>query len=241
MFLFGRLRGLPEESIQTCTQELFTKLDLLPHAKKLSKDLSGGNKRKLSIAIAMVGGPPVLFLDEPSAGMDPVARRGLWNALQDFAADRSVVLTTHHLEEVEALCHRVAIMVDGTLRCIGSIQHLKDKFGTGYDLDVKAIDDAHIEKCKQGVIAIVPSAKLEEVQGTRLSFKLPKAEVKLSSVFASMQRLRIVENEVGVRDFALSQTSLESVFMKLSQKHMDDDLAASLATHLEKETEAHKD
>ena len=79
-------------------------------------ELSGGNRRKLSVAMSLIGGPSVVFLDEPSAGMDPVARRGMWTAIQRAAKYCSVVLTTHHLEEVEALAETVAIMVDGTLR-----------------------------------------------------------------------------------------------------------------------------
>merc|ERR1711881_35235 len=89
-------------------------------------------KRKLQLAIAMIGSPPVLFLDEPTTGMDPVARREVWNYLVDTIQDQCVVLTTHSMEECEALCDRLAIMVDGALMCIGGTQHLKDKFGFGY-------------------------------------------------------------------------------------------------------------
>eukprot|EP00759_Apiculatamorpha_spiralis_P010337 PhF_6_TR17090/c0_g1_i1/m.26263/K05643/ABCA3; ATP-binding cassette, subfamily A (ABC1), member 3 len=238
MFMYARLRGVPEDRIDHCMKSLFTKLDLHPHARKQSKDLSGGNKRKLSIAIAMIGGPPVLFLDEPSAGMDPVARRGLWNALQEFSVGRSVILTTHHLEEVEALCHRVAIMVDGALRCIGTLQHLKNKFGTGYDLDVKAISEAHVESCKKYVLSICSTAVLEEVQGTKLSYKLPRDDVKLSTVFAAMQSATGEGKDVGIRDFAVSQTSLESVFMKLSQKCFEGENEVATQRLQAKETEA---
>ena len=102
-----------------------------------SKKLSGGNKRKLSVAIALVGAPKLVLLDEPSAGMDPHARRQLWDVIVFVAQRSSVVLTTHHLEEVDVLAHRVGIMVDGTMRCLGSLDHLKRKFGKGYELSVK--------------------------------------------------------------------------------------------------------
>ena len=79
---------------------------------------------------AMLGTPPVLFLDEPSAGLDPNARRFLWDLITEIVkAGRSVVLTSHSMEECEALCNRLAIMVNGAFKCIGSPQHLKSKYG----------------------------------------------------------------------------------------------------------------
>ena len=93
---------------------------------------SGGNKRKLSVAIAMLGNPPIVFLDEPSTGMDPEARRFMWNVISRISTTRkrsSIILTTHSMEEAEALSTRISIMVNGTLKCLGSVQHIKNKFG----------------------------------------------------------------------------------------------------------------
>lgn len=92
-----------------------------------SSDVSRGN------VPLQVGNPAVVFLDEPSSGMDPVARRAMWNLITDAVQDRnmSVVLTTHSMEECEALCSRVGVMVAGSLVCLGSIQHIKSRFGSG--------------------------------------------------------------------------------------------------------------
>jgi ATP-binding cassette subfamily A (ABC1) protein 3 len=93
---------------------------------------SGGNKRKLSVAIAMLGNPPIVFLDEPSTGMDPEARRFMWNVINRISTLRkrsSIILTTHSMEEAEALSTRISIMVNGNLKCLGSVQHIKSKFG----------------------------------------------------------------------------------------------------------------
>ena len=93
---------------------------------------SGGNKRKLSVAIAMLGNPPIVFLDEPSTGMDPEARRFMWNVISRISTTRkrsAIILTTHSMEEAEALSTRISIMVNGTLKCLGSVQHIKTKFG----------------------------------------------------------------------------------------------------------------
>lgn len=114
-------------------QELIGKLDLSKHADKPSHTYSGGNKRKLSTAIALVGDPPIVFLDEPTTGMDPGSRRFLWSTLTSvMKSGRSIVLTSHSMEECEALCTRLAIMVNGQFKCIGSPQHIKSRFGEGY-------------------------------------------------------------------------------------------------------------
>lgn len=101
---------------------------------------SGGNKRKLSVAIALLGNPPVLFLDEPSSGMDPEARRHMWNVVSRVSSGSkksSVVLTTHSMEEAEALSTKLAIMVEGNVKCIGPVQALKNKYGKGFEIETK--------------------------------------------------------------------------------------------------------
>ena len=101
--------------------------------------LSGGNKRKLSFAIATLGNPAIIFLDEPSSGMDPESRRFMWNAIAKFSgrnSKNSVILTTHLMEEAEALGTRIGIMVNGAFHCLGSAQYLKNRFGKGYELEI---------------------------------------------------------------------------------------------------------
>ena len=89
------------------------------YADKASKGYSGGNKRKLSLAIALIANPPILFLDEPTTGMDPVSRRFMWNLISEISKDRAVVLTSHFMEECDALCTRIGILSRGKLKCIG--------------------------------------------------------------------------------------------------------------------------
>jgi len=103
----------------------------------VSVELSGGNKRKLSATIALLGRPKAVFLDEPSTGMDPVSRRFMWGLIQEVARSCSVLLTTHAMDECDALCERVAILSRGVLRCLGSPQHLKAKYSMGYTVEVK--------------------------------------------------------------------------------------------------------
>lgn len=105
---------------------------------RASGSYSGGNKRKLNVAMSLVAEPPIIFLDEPSTGVDPVARRNLWKIIQRIqAAGQSVILTSHSMEECEALCDRLAIMVNGQFQCFGSVPHLKNKFALGFTILAK--------------------------------------------------------------------------------------------------------
>ena len=103
--------------------------------------MSGGNKRKLSVAIALIGNPPIILLDEPSAGMDPQARRFMWMVVEKISQrdkKSAVIITSHSMEEAEALSTKLGIMVRGGIfRCYGTSQHVKNKFGIGYEIEVK--------------------------------------------------------------------------------------------------------
>jgi ABC-type multidrug transport system ATPase subunit len=137
LYLFARLRGVPTRLVAGVVDATIDQLELTPHRYKQAMRLSGGMKRKLCVAIALIGDPEVVLLDEPSAGLDPVSRRNLWSVILRTMSHRAVVLTTHSMEEAEALCHRIGIMVKGQLRALGTKQHLKNKFGSGYELTVK--------------------------------------------------------------------------------------------------------
>ena len=137
--LYARIKGIPEASLPAVVEEQIAAFDLVSFANKTGGSLSGGNKRKLSVAIALMASPPIVFLDEPSTGMDPVAKRFMWRVIARVAAQRStcIILTTHSMEEVEALCGRIGIMVGGRLRCFGSAQRLRDVHGSGFVFEAK--------------------------------------------------------------------------------------------------------
>jgi len=138
---FARIKGIPANRRSELCNKAIVQLDLDIHRKKLAGALSGGNKRKLSVALAIVGSPPIILLDEPSAGMDPEARRFMWRVVAQIASDKTsaVILTTHSMEEAEALSSKMGIMVKGGIfKCFGTSQHIKDKFGTGFVIEIKA-------------------------------------------------------------------------------------------------------
>merc|ERR1712178_393569 len=114
--------------------------DLREYEHIRANNLSGGNKRKLSVAMALLGNPPLVFLDEPSTGVDPQAKRFMWNIVSKISTLRkksAVIIITHSMEEAEALFTKMGIMVGGEFKCFGSSQHIKDKFGTGYEIELK--------------------------------------------------------------------------------------------------------
>ncbi|XP_068659362.1 ABC transporter A family member 1 isoform X2 [Aristolochia californica] len=138
--LYARIKGVPEMRLRDVVEEKLMEFDLWKHAHKPSYSLSGGNKRKLSVAIAMIGNPSIVILDEPSTGMDPIAKRFMWEVISRLSTRQgktAVILTTHSMGEAQALCTRIGIMVGGKLRCIGSPQHLKSRFGNHLELEMK--------------------------------------------------------------------------------------------------------
>ncbi|EAW50589.1 hCG18626, isoform CRA_b, partial [Homo sapiens] len=138
MIMYARIWGVSEPQIGLYVNKCLNSLELESHAARLINTYSEGNKRRLSTAIALMGRSSVIFLDEPSTGMDPVARRLLWNMVtKTRESGKAIVMTSHSMEECDALCTSLAIMVQGKFTCLGSPQHLKSKFGNIYILKVK--------------------------------------------------------------------------------------------------------
>ncbi|XP_017058999.1 phospholipid-transporting ATPase ABCA3 [Drosophila ficusphila] len=136
--IYCLLRGIRRRLVRDIIWEISKSFGFQQHLDKKTKHYSGGNKRKLSTAIAVLGNPSVLYLDEPTSGMDPGARRQLWQVIGLIrSAGKSIVLTSHSMDECEALCTRLAIMVDGEFKCIGSVQSLKNQYSKGLILKIK--------------------------------------------------------------------------------------------------------
>ncbi|XP_020745976.2 phospholipid-transporting ATPase ABCA7 isoform X8 [Odocoileus virginianus] len=213
--LYARLRGVPEAQVAQTASYGLARLGLPQYADRPAGTYSGGNKRKLATAVALVGDPALVFLDEPTTGMDPGARRFLWNSLLAVVREgRSVVLTSHSMEECEALCTRLAIMVNGRFRCLGSTQHLKGRFGAGHTLTLR-VPLSRSKSAADFVAQAFPGAELREAHGGRLRFQLlPGGRCTLALVFGL---LAASGAEHGVEDFSVSQTTLEEVFLYFSK------------------------
>ncbi|XP_069922915.1 ATP-binding cassette sub-family A member 2 isoform X2 [Oryctolagus cuniculus] len=217
--LYTRLRGVPWKEEARVVKWALEKLELTKYADKPAGTYSGGNKRKLSTAIALIGSPAFIFLDEPTTGMDPKARRFLWNLILDLIkTGRSVVLTSHSMEECEALCTRLAIMVNGRLRCLGSIQHLKNRFGDGYMITVRTKSSQNVKEVVRFFTRNFPEAMLKERHHTKVQYQLKSEHISLAQVFSKMEQ---VVGVLGIEDYSVSQTTLDNVFVNFAKKQSD--------------------
>nr|WMI51948.1 ABCA5 [Dermanyssus gallinae] len=193
--LFCALRGIRRDETDEYVDRMVTVADLTGHENKLTSNCSGGNKRKICIAIAMVGNPPLLYLDEPTAGVDPSARRKIWAMLSEAQRElgTSIVFTSHTMGECEALCHRLAIMVAGTFRCIGSSHHLKEKFGQMFTVYVKlATDSIALERdITAAMKGLYPAGcGLRESHQRLLKYSVVKTGLPWSQAFERIQKLQ---------------------------------------------------
>ncbi|XP_031441264.1 phospholipid-transporting ATPase ABCA1-like isoform X2 [Clupea harengus] len=219
---YARLRGVPEKEVAMVAEWGIQKLGLLKYSNKSAGTYSGGNKRKLSTAMALIGCPPVVFLDEPTTGMDPKARRFLWDCiLSVIKQGRSVILTSHSMEECEALCSRMAIMVNGQFKCLGSIQHLKSRFGDGYTVIVRVGGSSPLlGPVEEFVRATFPGSVLKEKHHNTLQYQLPHVEGSLAMIFSQFTKH---QQGLGVEDYSVSQTTLDQVFVNFARLQHDED------------------
>ncbi|XP_071216858.1 retinal-specific phospholipid-transporting ATPase ABCA4-like isoform X1 [Salvelinus alpinus] len=224
LYLYARLRGVPESDISRVADWGIQKLGLSEYAGRCAGTYSGGNKRKLSTAIAMIGCPALVLLDEPTTGMDPHSRRFLWTAIMSVIQDgRAVVLTSHSMEECEALCTRLAIMVNGTFKCLGTIQHLKYKFGDGYVVTMK------VKAAKAGVSPeLGPAESFMEssfpgcVQREK-HYNTLQYEIASSSLARIFQLVVANKDKLNIEDYSVSQTTLDQVFVNFAKQQAGED------------------
>ena len=217
--MFARLRGVEVDQINDVVQNLMDRLTLTPHADKVSSAYSGGNKRKLSLGVAaLVGDGGALLVDESSSGMDPGARRKMWSLMQELAERRSVVLTTHSMEEAEALSSRIVVMDKGRFVALGTVQQLKTKFLDGYTIDMNFVVgtssdviDASIADLTESVL---PGCKIAERYGRFLRFNVDGvSRLGLGTTFRHLQEFK--ERSGCIEGYSVSQCTLEQVFLKL--------------------------
>lgn len=137
--LMAGIHGFSKAEMKEKTDKIIDVFSLQPYEKQKSKTLSGGWQRKLSIALALISEPKILFLDEPTVGLDILGRRELWSLIVKLKEKTTIVLTTHYLEEAESLCDRICVMKDGQVKAIGTVEELMIMTNTN------KFDDAFIE------------------------------------------------------------------------------------------------
>ncbi len=137
--------GFGSEKSKSCTEQLIEAFGMQKVRSKRAKTLSGGWKRKLSIAMALIGEPKVLFLDEPTLGLDVLARRELWHTIESLKGKMTVILTTHYMEEAEHLSDRIAIMIEGKLAALGTLSEIEKQAGA------QGLENAFVAIAERGV------------------------------------------------------------------------------------------
>ncbi|XP_012500397.1 PREDICTED: ATP-binding cassette sub-family A member 3-like [Propithecus coquereli] len=211
MIMYARVWGISERQIKPYVKKCLNSLELESHADKLISTYSGGNKRRLSTAIALMGKPSIIFLDEPSTGMDPAARRLLWNTVtQARESGKAIIITSHSMEECDALCTRLAIMVQGKFMCLGSPQHLKNKFGNIYILKAKVKTEDKLEDFKTFITTIFPGSVLKHENQGILNYYIPRKDNSWGKVFGILEKAK---EQFDLEDYSISQITLEQVFL----------------------------
>eukprot|EP01027_Heterolobosea_sp_BB2_P007024 GEZU01010510.1.p1 GENE.GEZU01010510.1~~GEZU01010510.1.p1 ORF type:complete len:865 (+),score=220.98 GEZU01010510.1:155-2749(+) len=149
--IFAEFKGIPRKHIKDEIDKRLRDVNLYEVGNKTVGTFSGGMKRRLSVAISCIGDPEVIILDEPTTGMDPHSRRQIWELIHSMKkGKRIILLTTHAMDEADALSDRIAIMAFGTLKCIGDSLHLKQKYGAGYNLSIVA-NPTRVDELKRSV------------------------------------------------------------------------------------------
>ena len=171
---YGIIRGIEEKRLEEAVSEMLEDINLTDKENALAKNLSGGQKRKLCVGMALIGDPKLVFLDEPTAGVDPYSRRFLWALLKKKKAGKAMLLTTHYMDEADELADRKAILDNGKVRAFGTSGFLKKRFGIGYHLTLVLEVDNAIQAINRMVKKTVPGSYIGRRSGNELSFVLPQ-------------------------------------------------------------------
>ena len=207
--LFGRLWGMSRRDARSRADELVAQFEMEEAADRRVQTYSGGMRRRIDIAAALVITPKVLFLDEPTTGLDPHSRRNVWNLVSELAAqDVTILLTTQYLEEADVLSDSIVIVDSGRVIATGTAEELKQRVGSSYcELTAETAEDlARIE----AVLADFPSREVDRDRNS-ISVPAPGGVATLTEVFRRVDQL-----DIDLVDISLRKPSLDEVFLHLS-------------------------
>jgi len=220
--LFARIRGLrtKDNVIDSEIEKLANFVDLTDYLDRPCGKYSGGNKRKLNVALALIGRPKIMLLDEPTTGVDPAARRKIWETINNIRkSGTSVILTSHSMEECEALCDRLAIMVSGSFQCLGGPQHIKSKFGQGFQIIIKlepnkySIED--LNTIKSEVIQKFDQCVITDEHLDYVHFHVGDPSTPWDKLYSSIEDVKTRHS--CIEDYTISETTLEQIFLSFAR------------------------
>jgi len=227
LLLYGRIKSAKWNwsAVNKEADMLLEKVKLTYAADLRTGAYSGGMRRRLSVAIALLGDPKVVYLDEPTTGMDPISRRFVWDTIQEAKVGRAIILTTHSMEEADILGDRIAIMALGRLRCIGSSLRLKQRFGAGFQVSASVqaskaglIDPVELERRSNGVKDFFyEHLKLDptDINKTYINYLVPRA--REDDLVPFLEKLESKASSLNITDIQLSLASLEEVFLTIAR------------------------
>ena len=211
------IKGVKSDFQQIST--LMNKIGLYQKQQALCKTLSGGEKRKLCVALALVGNSELVLLDEPTSGMDIISKRALWDFLKEFKNNKIIILTTHSLDEAEYLGDRIGIMTHGHYICSGTSSFLKSKYPCGFNLNLlinsKICTDSIKQKLYNELIQYEPKLEIKISSKGLFSLNIQSNNQNIKEIFDVITKNK---EEYGIEDYTVSSTSLEDVFLKLNHK-----------------------
>jgi ABC-2 type transport system ATP-binding protein len=214
LYLHGRLYGMAAGASRDTADALLEKFQLGHNARSSVYALSGGMAQRLMVARAIFHRPAVLFLDEPTAGLDPQSRLALWELLGDLNRDgQTIVLTTHNMDEAERLCDRIAIIDNGRTVGLGSPGELKQRVGADTVVTVRADRDP-------GRLADVLHAELPDVTSARIVDGSVEVHLASSAHLAARVVHAVEEAGLALADLSVSEPTLETVFIELTGKEL---------------------
>ncbi len=213
LYFHGRLFGMPSKTSRAIADELLEKFHLTKWGKASVYALSGGMAQRLMVARSIFHRPAVLFLDEPTAGLDPQSRLALWDILQELHdAGQTILLSTHYMEEADQLCHRVAIMDHGRILALDTPTGLKDSLDAGAEIKISARGD--LEGLVAALKRLSGSREVTLVDST-VRVTLAKREKALPRVIAAAEKAGY-----PITDISVDEPTLESVFVQLTGRDL---------------------
>ena len=219
--LIGGLYGLPKSYIREATERLFARFDLTDAADRMAKTYSGGMRRRLDLAVSLLAAPPILFLDEPTTGLDPQSRAGLWTVLRELVDEgTTLVLTTQYLEEANHLADEIVVVDKGKVIAAGTPTQLKDQAGKA-SVVVTLTHAADLDDAARLMRSHSPEVHIE--RGSR-------RVTAQAGGLGDMTRIAAIFETSGIEldDLGLARPSLDDVFLHLTGHRAEDQAAAEL-------------